>query len=206
MGYWNIANTSEHHLNYDTLDDVTLISLITRSDNEAMRVLYDRYSRLVFSLSLNIVGDQAVAEEITQDVFTSVWEKAMTYRAEQSRVSTWLSSITRYRSIDILRRKGSRPEQHSISWSDLHTDVIANPETTSEMAELSIMRKRVRAALAELPVEQRDALALAYLKGYSHSEIALELGEPLGTIKTRIRLAMQKLRIILEPEEQNGNL
>ena len=192
-------------LDYDTLDDETLIHLITRSDSDALSALYDRYSRLIFSLSFNIVGDQAVAEEITQDVFTSVWEKAMTYRAEQSRVSTWLSSITRYRSIDILRRKGSRPEQYSVSWSDVHIEIFANPETTSELAELSIMRKRVRAALVDLPAEQRDALALAYFKGYSHSEIAQELGEPLGTIKTRIRLAMQKLRNVLASEDQNGN-
>ncbi len=188
-------------MDYHELDDSYLVQLITRAHADALGELYDRYGRLVFSLAFNIVGDEAVAEEITQDVFTSVWEKAGTYRSDQSRVSTWLSSITRYRSIDILRRRGARPEQYSVPWGDLHAEMIPDQISTDERAEELILQKRVRAALAELPAEQRAALALAYFRGYSHSEIAAELGQPLGTVKTRIRLAMQKLRNLLDEED-----
>ncbi|GAB4539872.1 MAG: sigma-70 family RNA polymerase sigma factor [Anaerolineae bacterium] len=159
-----------------------------------MSELYDRHSRLVFSLAMNMVGDQGTAEEITLDVFTRLWDKASTYRPEQARVTTWLASITRYRSIDILRRRGSRPEQHSVSWAELPPDAMPDTNGPEEAAELSMQRQRVRAAVAELPPEQRQVLTLAYFKGYTHREIAETLGQPLGTVKTRIRLAIHKLR------------
>jgi RNA polymerase sigma-70 factor (ECF subfamily) len=187
----------DSHLNYTILDDASLMLLIAQSHSEALGELYDRYSRLVFSLALHIVGDQSVAEEITQDVFTSIWEKAASYQAERSKVSTWISSITRYRAIDVLRRWKARPEQHSISWDDSQVEMASHPENTTEQAELAMHAKAVRAAIASLPREQQEALALAYFKGYSHSEIAEYLGEPLGTVKTRIRTAMQKLRHLL---------
>jgi DNA-directed RNA polymerase specialized sigma24 family protein len=100
-------------VDYSSLDDEALIGLLLQANTEALGVLYDRYSRLVFSLALHTVGDPATAEEITQDVFFRIWEKASTYRPEQAKVSTWLTSITRYRSIDILRQRGVRPEQNS---------------------------------------------------------------------------------------------
>lgn len=176
------------------LEDSALLNLIAQSNRDALAVLYDRYGRLVFSLAVNIVGDQAAAEEITQDVFLSVWEKAHTYRASQARVSTWLSSIARYRAIDILRRRGVRPEQNSISWDDVGENLLPVDYSTVELAELGMLQKRVRAAISELPAEQREALALAFFGGYSHQEISQALGQPLGTVKTRIRLAMKKLR------------
>lgn len=199
----SISSRPQHdgvRVNYSTLDDATLLRLISHARTEALSELYDRYSRLVFSLALNVVGDHPTAEEITQDVFTSVWEKAATYRVEQSKVSTWLSSITRYRSIDILRRRGSRPEQHSVSWADINPGSEPHTEDTQHLAELSLLQQRVRAAVASLPREQQEALALAYFKGYSHTEIAEALSEPLGTVKTRIRLGMQKLRQQLDEE------
>jgi RNA polymerase sigma-70 factor, ECF subfamily len=184
-------------VDYTNLEDAALIQMITRTHSEALGVLYDRYSRLVFSLALNIVGDTAVAEEIMQDVFTSVWQKASTYQEEQSRVSTWISSITRYRAIDVLRRRGSRPEQNSISWSDVSVEALFSVENTPDQAEVAMLQQEMRAAIISLPHDQKTTLALAYFKGYSHREIAEELGEPLGTVKTRIRLAMQKLRKVL---------
>ena len=174
--------------------------LIAQSHSDALGELYDRYSRLVFSLALNVVGDQAAAEEITQEVFTSIWQKAASYRAEQSRASTWISSITRHRAIDVLRRWKTRPEQRSVSWDDPQVEMVSHPEKTPELAELAMNAKAVRAAIASLPDEQQEALALAFFKGYSHSEIAEILGEPLGTVKTRIRLALHKLRSVLQAE------
>jgi RNA polymerase sigma-70 factor (ECF subfamily) len=189
-------------VNYSALDDQTLIRLVARAHADALGVLYERYSRLVFSLAWNLVGDQATAEEITLDVFTRIWEKAETYRPEQAKVSTWLTSIARYRSIDMLRRRGSRPEQHSVGFAELAPDDLPSPNGPEEAAELAMQQQRVRAAIAALPSDQKQVLALAYFKGYSHREIAEVLNQPLGTVKTRIRLAMQKLRDLLLEERR----
>jgi RNA polymerase sigma-70 factor (ECF subfamily) len=190
-------------VDYSTLDDATLVSLAARDHQDALGELYDRYSRLVFSLALNAVGDHASAEEITLDVFTRVWEKADTYRPERAQVSTWLTSITRHRSIDVLRRRGSRPEQHSMGWAEVSPDAMPSMDGPEEVAELALQQQRVRAAIAELSPDQQQVLALAYFRGYTHREIAKTLDQPLGTVKTRIRLAVQKLREMLR-EEQIG--
>ena len=188
-------------MNYATLDDETLMRLIAHASTEALDVLYDRYSRLVFSLALNAVGDHATAEEITQDVFFRVWEKANTYRVEQAKVSTWLTSVTRYRAIDVLRRRSSRPEQNSVGWEDVSVNFLpASDDTPEDVVELRMTSARVQAAIISLPAEQRQALALAFFQGLTHSEIAEMLGQPLGTVKTRIRSGMQKLRKILKEE------
>ena len=181
-------------------DDAALLRLVAQSNHEALAALYDRYSRLVYSLALQVIGDSAAAEEITQDVFTSVWQKAASYRVEQSKVSTWLSSITRHRAIDVLRWRSVRAEGHSEPWAEIEDGELPHPSSTHEQAELSILQQQVRRAVASLPEEQQKALALAYFKGYSHSEIAKALNEPLGTVKTRIRTAMQKIRQLLEDE------
>lgn len=191
-------------MDYSTLDDETLIRLIAHAHADALSALYARYNRLVFSLALNVVEDHGTAEEITLDVFTRVWERARTYRGEQAKVSTWLTSITRYRAIDELRRRGARPKPHSLDWADVSPDALPHVNGPEATTELRLQRQQVRAALAELPEEQRQALALAYLKGYTHREIAEALNLPLGTVKTRIRLAMQKLRDKLQEEEVVG--
>jgi RNA polymerase sigma-70 factor (ECF subfamily) len=188
-------------VDYSALDDTTLIRLIGRAQADALSALYDRYKRLVFSLALNIVEDQHTAEEITLDVFTRVWEKADTYRAEQAKVSTWLTSITRYRAIDELRRREARPEKHSIDWDEVPLAAMPQTNGLEAAADLALQRQQVRVALAELPEEQRQVVLLVYFKGYTHREIADELDQPLGTVKTRIRLAMKKLRQMLVVEQ-----
>jgi RNA polymerase sigma-70 factor (ECF subfamily) len=188
-------------LDYTALDDEALLRLIIHQQTEALGVLYDRYSRLVFSLALQMMGDVTAAEEITQDVFFRVWEKAHTYRADQARVSTWITSITRYRSIDLLRRRGTRPDYASLAWDDLPMNLTPVAEGDPEdMTELSQLQMRVRDAIATLPVEQKKVLALAYFKGLTQSEIAELLGDPLGTVKTRIRAGMQKLKDMLKDD------
>jgi RNA polymerase sigma-70 factor (ECF subfamily) len=188
------------NLNYSSLNDESLMRLIVHAQAEALNTLYDRYSRLVYSMAYHAVGDPAVAEEITQDVFFRVWEKAGTYRSEQAKVSTWLTSITRYRAIDVLRRRGARPEKHSIGWEELAFGDEPSVDGPEGAAEQALEGQRVRAAIAGLPLDQRRALSLAYFQGLSHSQIAEQLGEPLGTVKTRIRLAMQKLREVLQDD------
>jgi RNA polymerase sigma-70 factor (ECF subfamily) len=187
-------------MDYAELDDQTLMLLISRSHTDALSELYDRYSRLVYSLALNVLGDGAIAEEITLDVFTRIWEKADTYRSDQAKVSTWLTSITRNRAIDILRRQSVRPEGQSVSWADLSPSAEPYVDGLEDGAELAMQRERVRAAVGQLPDEQKQVLALAYFRGYTHREIAEMLAQPLGTVKTRIRLAMDKLRRMLAPD------
>ena len=193
-----------HQMDYSTLDDETLIRLIVQARAEALGELYDRYSRLVFGLALNSVGDPATAEEITQDVFLRVWQRARQYSADRGKVSTWLTGITRHRAIDQLRRRGSRPEQHGIAWAEIPLGAepaINGPEPAATQA---MERARVRTAIGQLPEEQKQVLALAYFQGLSQSQIAEALDLPLGTVKTRIRLAMQKLRQMLQDEQPSA--
>jgi len=187
-------------VDYASLDDGALLRLIAVQRTEALDALYDRYSRLVYSLAFHIVGDPESAEEITQDVFFRVWEKASTYRAEQAKVSTWITSITRYRSIDLLRQRSARPEKDSLGWEDVPLASEPSVDGPEAASELLIEGGRLRRALEALPRDQRQALELAYFQGLSHSEIAERLSHPLGTVKTRIRLAMQKLREVLQDD------
>jgi RNA polymerase sigma-70 factor (ECF subfamily) len=185
-------------LDYTQLDDETLLRLIARAQEGALSALYDRYSRLVYSLALNATGDAPLAEEITQDVFLRVWDKASTYRVEQSKATTWITSITRHRAIDMLRRHKVRPEGNRAEWAAGDSPDLPNGvDVEGEVIHLQ-RQGSVRKAIAALPEEQRRVLAYAYFRGYSHSEIAAVLNEPLGTVKTRIRLAMQKLRQALQ--------
>jgi len=191
-------------LGYSTFDDETLMRLIVEARAEALGELYDRYSRLVFSLALNSVGDPATAEEVTQDVFLRVWQRAGQYRADRAKVSTWLTSITRHRAIDQLRRRGSRPEQHSVAWAELSPGTEPSVNGPEQSAALAMERAQVRAAIAQLSEEQKQVLALAYFQGLTQSQIAETLDLPLGTVKTRIRLGMQKLREMLQEDRVAG--
>jgi RNA polymerase sigma-70 factor, ECF subfamily len=187
-------------LDYTTLQDDTLIRLVATGKTDALSALYDRYSRLVFGLALNTIGDEHLAEEITQDVYMRVWEKASSYKPEQGKVVTWIASIARYRAIDLYRQRNVRPEGHSVTWAEMEPLDFPDKVDIEQEVEVAQRKQKVRMAMNQLPVEQRKALALAYFKGLSHQEIARELNEPLGTVKTRIRLAMQKLRQLLESE------
>ena len=186
---------------YALYGDEKLIRLIAQSQQQALAQLYDRYNRLIFSLALAIVNDRGTAEEITLDVFMRVWQKAGTYRAEQAKVSTWLTHIARHHAIDVLRRRSARLDHSALHWEDASSHVQSSQPDPQESAELSLRRQRIHAALARLPAEQKQALILAYFGGYTHSQIAELLAQPLGTIKTRLRLAIQKLRELLREEQ-----
>jgi RNA polymerase sigma-70 factor, ECF subfamily len=186
-------------VDYKQLNDQALLRLVAQSQENALSELYDRYGRLVYSMALNSVGDPALAEEITQDVYLRIWNKATTYQEEQGKVMTWIASITRYRSIDMLRRLKVRPEGNRAIWAEAEIPFeTADPVDVEEEVELTQQSEKIRKAVAQRPVDQRQARTLAFFNGYSHTEIAQILNEPLGTIKTRIRLAMQKLRQTLQ--------
>lgn len=186
---------------YAQYNDEELLSLIAQHREEALAEFYNRYNRLVFSLALVIVNDRATAEEITLDVFMRVWQKATTYRADQAKVSTWLTHIARNHAIDMLRRRAVRVDQYAIHWEDGTFHATSPEADPQESTEVSLRRERVQAALAQLPPDQRQALSLAFFSGLSHSQIAAVLKQPLGTIKTRLRLALQKLREALRDEQ-----
>ena len=185
------------------LTDDALIEQIQAGDESALRILYDRYSRLVFSLALRISGDRGTAEEITLDVFERVWRKADGYRPERGALSTWITAMTRYRAIDYHRRQQARPQAMEAPLEEarfLHGDTPGNRRRPERATARDLRRKRVREALAQLPPEQQQVLALAYFQGFSHQEMADLLELPLGTVKTRLRLALKKLRFDLRDE------
>jgi RNA polymerase sigma-70 factor (ECF subfamily) len=189
-------------MDYTRLSDETLLLLIARTQENALSELYDRYGRLVYSVALNTLSDSTRAEEVTQDVFERVWEKANTYSAGQGRVVTWLTSIARHRSIDIFRHYRSHHEDQLVTWDETEMVNLPDKQNVEWEADLAERTRRIRWAVSQLPSEQRQALGMAFFQSMSHPEIASALGEPLGTVKTRIRLGMQKLRTLLQDEQQ----
>jgi RNA polymerase sigma-70 factor, ECF subfamily len=180
-------------------DDAALMTQIAQAQSTALSELYDRYGRMVFSLAFRITGSSETAEEVTQDVFVQVWRFAEHYDARQGKLTTWLSSVTRNRAIDILRQQNVRPEGHADSMDD---DLFSLNDPASDAAvepsvELRLQQEQVRQALEQLPEEQRQVLALAYFMGMTQLEISVKLNQPLGTVKTRIRLGMIKLKDLL---------
>lgn len=172
-----------------------LIGNIAAGDNDAMSMLYDSTSRLIYGLVLRIVTDQGVAEEVLLDVYMQAWRKAAEYDEKRGGPLAWMTTMARSRAIDRLRSgKQRQRREESLERAGNHsstTDVEAD-------AFASEMRDRVRAALDLLSPAQREVIELAYYCGMSHSEIAAQLNQPLGTIKTRTRLGMIKLRETLK--------
>lgn len=181
--------------------DHLLFEQIRQKDPAALSELYDRYSRLVFGVALKILNDEQAAEEITQDVFLQIWNKAETYDPSFGNAASWIARIARNRSIDQYRYSHIRAEGHSTSWDDCCEETPGEAPSIEHHAITSDQRRFLLRAIRELPAEQQKALALAFFQGMTHLEIAAFLGEPLGTIKTRIRLAMQKLRSFLASED-----
>lgn len=175
------------------MQDEDLLKTIVLKDADALAALYDRYGRLVYSLALHMISNSALAEEITQDVFVQVWNKASTFQAERGKAIPWLMSITRHRAIDLIRQQKARPYEETDGWEE-NEEIYASEEIVELDLEIKQQSKQVREILAHLPAEQMKALTLAYYGGMSHQEIAAFVNEPVGTIKTRIRLAMQKLK------------
>jgi RNA polymerase sigma-70 factor (ECF subfamily) len=183
-------------IDFSPVSDEGLLKAVVNGQSSALGALYDRYGRLVFSLAVNIINDASVAEEITQDVFLQVWKKSATYQVEHGKVAAWLTGITRNRAIDILRRNSSRPEGHRIDWALAveEPDIPDGNIPVENQVEQNQQGTHLRQAVSDLPPEQKQVLEMAYFFGMTQEEIAAQTGEPLGTVKTRIRLAMQKLR------------
>jgi RNA polymerase sigma-70 factor (ECF subfamily) len=164
---------------------------MARGDHDALAELYDRHARLVYSLALRIVRDQGDAEDIVQEVFAQAWRQAGRYQASRGSVIAWLLNLTRSRAIDRLRGRRSRPEAAGDP-VELQLPDLAQP--IDEVLALSGQATQIRAAVQELSVLQRIAIELAFYEGLTHVEIAERLELPLGTVKTRIRQGLLKLK------------
>lgn len=178
-------------------DLASLIGKVAGGDQSALSALLDATSRLVFGLALRILGDRSTAEEVMLDVFTQVWRQAESYDRKRGAPLAWILTIARSRAIDRLR--SSKQDQINSEPVESLTDLSANSPTPEDNTALAERKKLVRVALSALAPEQREVIELAYYSGLSHSEIALKLGQPLGTVKTRVRLGMIKLRDSLTP-------
>lgn len=183
-----MANKEKDYL---LLADEELISLVERKDSRAFAVLYDRHSRVAFSLAYRLMGERQAAEDLVQEVYLRVWRSTGSYRAERSSVRTWILSIVHHRGVDLLRSSSSRRRTQDKVESSAET--IQPSEAFSE-AWRNSQRDQVRQALNTLPAEQLKILELAYFSGYTHVEISELLDLPLGTVKGRMRLGMKKIK------------
>ena len=175
--------------------DIDLLHQVQLGDESGLEGLYARYGGLIFTLALRIVGDPELAREVLQDTFLRCWDRSDTYDAARGRVAGWIMSIARHRAIDLLR---SRPHQARLREQEELTGAVsaAIPSRTTESVT---MRQTVASALRGLPMSQRQVIELAYYGGLTQTEIASELGVPLGTVKSRTREALERLRTVLWP-------
>lgn len=188
--------------------DSALVAQAAAGDERALGELYDRYGGMAFSLACAIVVEHADAEEVVADAFAQVWRSASGFDPSRGSVAAWLATIVRTRALDLVRSRKRRArvlEEAAVVTDEGETLVLApTPESPDRGAELTETSIIVRKSLAELPPPQRKVIELAYFGGLSQSEIATHLSEPLGTVKTRMRAGMEKLRQALRPLLEAG--
>lgn len=178
------------------LADEELMTLVEDKDQRAFEVLYDRHGGAAYSLAHRIVGNAETAEDVTQEAFISIWRSGARFDRARGSVRSWTLGVTRNRAIDALRRQAGRAPK-----LDFDDDAALEAQPSGELTDSEAIRRetasRVRGALAELPGEQSHVIGLAYFGGFTHSEIAEMLGVPLGTVKGRMRLGLEKVRVQL---------
>jgi len=166
--------------------DEALMRRIAQRDEAALAELYDRFAPLLFSLALRMVGKSEIAEEVLQDAFLSVWRSAATWDARKSSLQAWLVAVTRHRAIDALRKAKSPA-------LPLEIDLISDAPGPDETILFRVASREVREAVRELPANLREVLEIVYFSGFTHREAARELGIPQGTVKSRLRLALERM-------------
>ncbi len=181
----------------DEISDEMLIHAIASGAVWAMQPLYERYSRILYSLVYRMVSDHQIAEDLIQDAFLSVWKRATSYSPQSGAVRSWLISIAHHRTIDYLRGVRRRSVLQEATWEDVERDERTAQPDAEEGALKSIQSEQVRRALMKLPPEQRMVIELAYFQGWTHSEIAAGSQIPLGTVKARMRLGIMHLKRVL---------
>lgn len=188
--------------NHHELDDHQLIQLVAQAEKEALEALYSRYSSPVYSLAMYMLKQQALAEEVTQDIFLNIWLKAGSFKADRGAPKAWIMSVAHHKIIDVIRSRKRAIQSTEPANYDLLELLPASGISTEEQVEQTLERERILKALTVLPSAQKEVIMMAYFRGYSQSEMAEILNQPLGTIKTRVRLAMQKLRVVLDDDNK----
>ena len=181
--------------------DLALVAMLAAGDEQALEVLYRRYARPIFSLAFRIVGNEGDAEEVMQDVLERVWRRASTFDPQRGRFGSWLLGMAHHVAIDAIRKRQRRPQGIDTKTAEQVMTLTADPSV--DVAATAIHNEeaqRIRTALQSLPEPQQQAIELAFFKGLSHLEIAATTGDPLGTIKTRIRRGMERLKSVLSNE------
>lgn len=181
------------------ISDEALMAGVAAGDSQALEQLYARYARIAYGLALKILANAEHAEDVVQEAFWRVWNRAATFQAGSGQFAPWLFGIVRNLCIDELRRRQSRPT--AVHGGPDDQILLAIPDTQPDLDALSWeaeRRRLISSALSELPPDQRQVIELAYFGGLSQREIADRLNNPLGTVKTRVRLAMSKLKGVLQ--------
>jgi RNA polymerase sigma-70 factor (ECF subfamily) len=166
--------------------DAALIARIRAGDEDAMAQVYDRYSQIVYSVALRVLGDTGAAEDVMQEIFMQLWRNPQSFDANRGSLGAWLAVIARHRSIDQLRKR--KPE------TDFEHVTVAVDANLESETDKNIFLAKVRGLLGSMPADQRRTLELAFFEGLTHSEVAEKMGEPLGTVKTRIRTGLMAMR------------
>lgn len=179
--------------------EVALVRRVAVRDADALRLLYERHGRLVYSFALRITAEPGLAEECTQDVFLTLWRRADRYDSTRAALTTWLLAIARNRAIELVRQHRRRPEARA------EVEPTDEAPDTADLVAAADEAQIVAEALAELPDEQLDVVRLSYFDGLSHAEIAEVIGIPLGTVKGRMRLALSRLRTLAATLELDRN-
>jgi RNA polymerase sigma factor (sigma-70 family) len=172
--------------------DESLLARVASGDEDALGRLYDRFGRVAYGLALRVLRDERLAEDAVQDAFVAVWRQAASFRPERANARTWVLTFVHRRAVDLVRREERRRAE------PLAPEIEPTAGSAAEAAELRERREAVQRALAQLPEEQRRPIELAYYGGLSQSELADRLGEPLGTIKSRMFTGLKRLRELLE--------
>ncbi len=197
-GFRQMPSQFVDSLDSDPVSDESLLEAIAEGQTRAFELLYDRYSPRLFGLALKILQNQSLAEDVIQEVFVSIWQKARRYQKGRGAPAAWLLTLCRNRSIDLLRSQASRNRRTVDMADDIQERLQAvaqnDPLTAVDAGQQA---ENIRTAMAQLPDEQRQIIEMSYFKGLSQTEIAADLQLPLGTVKTRTRLGMEKLRRIL---------
>jgi RNA polymerase sigma-70 factor (ECF subfamily) len=174
------------------LSDEALVALAARADDGALAELYERFGHVAYGLALRIVRDPALAEDAVQEAFLTIWRSAARFVPERAKASTWILTLVHRRAVDVVRREQPRRAE------PIEAAPQASANATEDEAWLRLQRARVQDALRQLPDQQREALELAYYGGFTQSELADRLGEPLGTIKSRMFAGLARLRELLD--------
>ncbi len=185
----------------ESLEDHQLLQRISDRDRNALDALYTRYMSPVYSLAMYMLRHQTLAEEVTQDVFLNIWLKATSFRPDRGQPRSWIMSVAHHKIVDVIRSRRRAAMMINSEGDETLSQFPSRGPSTEEEVERRLERERIQRAMDTLPPSQRVVIELAYFEGYSQSEMAQRLGQPLGTVKTRVRLAMQKLRMALQEDD-----